>query len=113
VTRKPWASWKFAYPAWVRVSPAAAGGEQEITHGQNEMRSGPWPEVAGHEVALMASEAQWGVPIPDIAEAADIAAWRAGYADLLSKGAEAVQEQIAASNAAFDRQAEAEPELEP
>ena len=73
----------------------------------------PWPEVADHEVALMASEAKWGAPIPDIAEAADIAIWRADYADLLSKGAEAVREEIAASNAEFERQAEAEPELEP
>jgi hypothetical protein len=113
VTRKPWANWKFAHPVRVRVSPAVTDAEQEITHGENEMTSEPWPEVADHEIALMASEHLWGVSSPDPAEAADLAAWRAEYADLLSKGAAAVMEQVAASNAEFDRQAEAERELEP
>jgi hypothetical protein len=64
--------------------------------------------VADHEIALMASEAKWGAPVPDIAEEADMAAWRAEYADLLAKGPEAVMREAGASNAAFDRQAEAE-----
>jgi hypothetical protein len=37
-----------------------------------------------------------------------MAAWRAEYADLLAKGPEAVMREAGASNAAFDRQAEAE-----
>jgi hypothetical protein len=77
------------------------------------MTSEPRPEVAGHEIALMASEALRGAPVPDIAEEADVAAWRAEYADLLGKGAEAVREEAAASRAAFDRQAEAERRAEP
>jgi hypothetical protein len=77
------------------------------------MASGPWPEVADHDIALMASEHLWGAPAPDIAEAADLAAWRAEYADLLSKGPGAVMEEVAAGNAEFDRQAEAERQLEP
>ena len=68
----------------------------------------PRPEAADHEIALMAAEALWGAPVPDIAEEADMAAWRAEYAALLSKGPEAVMEDAAASRAAFDRQAEAE-----
>ena len=69
------------------------------------------PDFAGfadHEIALMAAEAKWGAPIPDTAEEADMAAWRSEYADLLAKGPEAVMQDAAASNAAFDRQAEAE-----
>ena len=68
----------------------------------------PWPEVAGHEIALIASEALWGAPIPDTAEEADMAAWRSEYADLLAKRPEAVMQEAAASNAAFDAQADAE-----
>ena len=73
-----------------------------------------FPEVADHEVALMAAEMKWGVPIPDITEEADVAAWRADYADLLSKGVQAVKEEIAVSNAEFERQAALrEPDPEP
>jgi hypothetical protein len=68
----------------------------------------PWPEVADHETALIAAEALWGAPIPDIAEEADMTAWRSAYADLLAKGPEAVMQDAAASNAEFDRQADAE-----
>ena len=68
----------------------------------------PRPEVAGHEIALMASEAGWGTPAPGIAEETDVAAWRSEYADLLAKGPEAVMQEAAASNAEFDRQADAE-----
>ena len=50
----------------------------------------------------MASEHLWGMPDPDIAEAAEVAAWRAGHAGRLSKGPEAVMEQVAASNVEFD-----------
>lgn len=105
--RKPWAGWKSGLPRMGSRQPAVADVEQEITPGENQMEPEPepWPEVAGHEVALMASEARWGVPIPDIAEEADLAAWRADYADLLSKGAEAVMEQVAATRAEFGRQA--------
>jgi hypothetical protein len=88
--------------------PPAADGTQRLHSPMREAE----PEVADHEVALMASEAKWGVSIPDITEAADIAAWRADYADLLSKGAEAVREEIAATNAEFGKQAEAEAEAE-
>ncbi len=114
MTRKPWAGWKFRPPRRGPRQPAAAGAEPEITHGENQIRPepGPWPQVAGHEIALMASEALLGEPMPDIAEAAGLAAWRADYADLLSKGAEAVMEQVA-TNAEFGRQAKAGRELDP
>jgi hypothetical protein len=52
----------------------------------------------------MASEALRGVSAPDIAEAADLAAWRAGYADLLSKGPETVMEHAGATRAGFGRE---------
>jgi hypothetical protein len=112
VTRKPWAGWKFRLPRRGPRQPAVADGEQEITYGENQMASEPWPEVADHEVALMASEFLWGAPIVDDAVAAELAAWRADHADLLSKGPEAVMEEVAASNAEFDRELEAERELE-
>ena len=112
MTRTPWAGWKFRLPRRGPHQPTVADVEQEITPGENQMRPEPWPEVADHEIALMASEHLWGVPAPDIAEAAEIAAWRTGHADLLSKSPEAVMEQVAASNAEFDRELEAERELE-
>ena len=114
MTRKPWGGGKFRLPRRGPRQPAVAGVEQEITHTENQMRPEPEPspEVAGHEIALMASEHLWGMPDPDIAEAAEVAAWRAGHADLLSKGPEAVMEQVAASNVEFDRELEADRELE-
>ena len=68
----------------------------------------PCPEVADHEIALIATQAKCDAPIPDIAEEADMAAWRSEYAGLLRKGPEAVMQEAAASNAEFDRQADAE-----
>jgi hypothetical protein len=114
MTRKPLAGWKFRLPRRGPRQPALTDAEQEITHAENQMRPEPepWPEVAGHEIALMSSEALRGVSAPDIAEAADLAAWRAEYADLLSKGPEAVMEHVDATRADFGRELAAGRELD-
>jgi hypothetical protein len=72
----------------------------------------PWPEVADHELALMAAEFLSGTPYPDLEDAAEVAAWRAEHADLLSKGPEAVMELADAREAEFEREAEDEWETE-
>jgi hypothetical protein len=112
VTRKPWAGWKFRLPPRGPRQAAVAGAEQEIIHGENQMRPAPEsrPEVADHEIALMSSEFLWGTPYPDLEDAAEVAAWRAEHADLLSKGPAAVMEQADASEAEFDWEAEQEKE---
>ena len=120
MTRKPWAGWKFRLPRRGPRQAAVAGAEQEIIHGGNQIRAAPelWPEVADHELALMAAEFLSGTPYPDLEDAAEVAAWRAEHADLLSKGPEAVMELADAREAEFDwetedeREAEAESEAE-
>ena len=54
----------------------------------------------------MAAEFLSGTPYPDLEDAAEVAAWRAEHADLLSKGPAAVMEQADASDAEFDWEAE-------
>ena len=114
MTRKPLAGWKFRLPRRGLRQAAVTDAEQEITQAENQMRPEPepWPEIADHEIALMASEVLWGVPAPDIDEAAAIAAWRGEHADLLSKGPEAVMERVHAIRADFGRELAAERELE-
>ena len=106
------AGWKFRLSRRGPHGAAAAGAEQEIIHGENQMRPAPepWPEVADHEIALMSSEFLWGTPYPDLEDAAEVAAWRAEHADLLSKGSAAVMEQADAKEAEFDWEAEQEKE---
>jgi hypothetical protein len=112
VIRKPWAGWKFRLPWRGPRQAAVAGAEQEIIHGGNQIRAAPelWPEVADHELALMAAEFLSGTPYPDLEDAAEVAAWRAEHADLLSKGPEAVMELADAREAEFDWEAEQEQE---
>jgi hypothetical protein len=114
VTRKLWAGWKFRLPRTGPRRPALADAEQETTPGKNQMRpaSEPWAEVADHELALMSAEFLSGTPYPDLEDAAEVAAWRAEHADLLSKGPEAVMELADAREAEFEREAEAEWEQE-
>ena len=114
MTRKPWAGWKFRLPRRGPRQAAVAGAEQEIIPGGNQMRPAPepGPEVADHELALMAAEFLSGTPYPDLEDAAEVAAWRAEHADLLSKGPEAVMELADAREAEFEREAEAEWEQE-
>ena len=106
------AGWKFRLSRTGPRQPALAGAEQEIIHSGNQMRPAPEPEpeVADHELALMAAEFLSGAPYPDLEDAAEVAAWRAEHADLLSKGPEAVMEQADAREAEFDEEAEREEE---
>jgi hypothetical protein len=60
----------------------------------------------------MSAEFLSGTPYPDLEDAAEVAAWRAEHADLLSKGPEAVMELADAREAEFEREAEAEWEQE-
>lgn len=66
----------------------------------------PYPPVSNAEYELISAEQLSGLPFPDLAEPADVDAWRAEHADLIERGEAA----IAAEAAAVRTAAEIEPE---
>jgi hypothetical protein len=74
-----------------------------------------WPAVSEAERALVSAEMLAGLPIPDLAEQADVEAWRAEHTELIGRGEEALAVEAAAVRAAAeaDLDADVEPEAEP
>ena len=74
-----------------------------------------WPAVSEAERALVSAEMLAGLPVPDLAEQADVEAGRAEHAELIGRGEEALAAEAAAVRAAAeaDLDADLEPEAEP
>ena len=70
-----------------------------------------WPVVSEAERALVSAEMLAGLPVPDLAEQADVEAWRAEHAELSSHGDEALAAEAAAVRAAAEAELDAEMEL--
>jgi len=71
-----------------------------------------WPVVSEAERALVSAEMLAGLPIPDLAEQADVEAWRAEHAELIERGEAAIAAEAAAVRAAAEAELAAEPEIE-
>lgn len=67
--------------------------------------------VTDAERALISAESLSGLPVPDISEPADLAAWRAGHRAEITAGPQAVYQ--AAAETEYAALAELEADLEP